>query len=354
MPPSDLPTFESLRDDLSGFEPSTSRDERTIRWVDRGGTLAYSRDQDGRLELFLVGPPLHAHEPRVRERLVHDAWVTAAGATLSASRIWLPEGVHYDAVAATILIELLDHGYPSDTEGAFRRTEPLIAIVLDQVRAENAVLTGLAGELLLLTSLMREPAAPSPETVLDAWQGWDRSTRDFQLGPVGVEVKATTTTVSRHHIQGWYQVERGVAADGGVETRLYLLSLGIQWLPESANGHTIEKLVHQVLAAVPGHRHDAFLDAVRNYAGGRLDIDAHGAPGRKGTRRPFVPIFERLYDLVDERIHILESQDLAAFGNVVTDSVHFEIQLPDSVRGDRNPITGMPSIVPAILRAAAE
>ena len=171
-PTADLPSFESLREDLSRFSPSPSRDERTIRWVDRGETLAYSRDQSGRLELFLVGPPLVAHEPQVRERLVHNAWVTAAGAPLSANRIYLPEGDHYNAVAAAILIELLDHGYPSDAEGAFRHTEPLIALVMSELRAENAVLTGLAGELLLLTALMRSPDAPSPECLLDAWQGW--------------------------------------------------------------------------------------------------------------------------------------------------------------------------------------
>ena len=167
-------------------------------------------------------------------------------------------------------------------------------------------------------------------------------------------MKATTTTASRHHIQGWYQVERGVSADGSVETDLYLLSLGIQWLPASANGHTIEALVRQVLTAVPAHRHEAFLDAVRGYAGGRLDIDSDGVPGHLGAQRPFVPVFERLYDMADERILIPGSNDVAAFDHVVTDSVRFEIELPEKVRGDRNPVAGMPSIVPAILHAAAQ
>src|SRR5690606_8284484 len=120
------------------------------------------------------------------------------------------------------------------------------------------------------------PQGFSPETLLQSWQGWDRSSRDFQLGPVGVEVKTSTTSAGRHHIQGWYQVEPGVSADGTVEAKFFLLSIGIQWLPEDAHGYTIEGLVGEVLKALPPHRHDPFLDAVRTYGGSRLEIDAAG------------------------------------------------------------------------------
>lgn len=353
MPTHSDTSFELLRADLANVDPAPDGDHRRIRYADPGRTLAYARDQNGQLEVFLVGPPLHAREPAVRERLVHNIWTNESHEALSANRVTLPSGAHFDAAAAAILVELLSNDYPADPEAAFRQTEPLIALALGQARAENAVLTGLAGELLTLVALLRSSQAPSTE-LLRAWQGWDRSSRDFQLGPVGVEVKTSTTSAGRHHIQGWYQVEPGLAADGTVETTLFLLSVGVLWLPEDAHGHTIESLVGEVVDTLPRDHHKPFLDAVRTYAGNRLEIDAGGAAAQRALRRPFVSTYERLYDMADERIKIPRSGDLAAFGHVVTDSVSFEIQLPERVRGDLNPVVGLTDAVATILRRSEQ
>lgn len=350
----EVTSFELLRADLANARPAPDGDHRRIRWVDPGRTLAYARDQDGQLEVFLVGPSLHAHEASVRERLVHDIWTNETGDTMRANRVTLPSGAHFDAATAAILVELVSNAYPADPETAFRQTEPLIALALGQARAENAVLTGLAGELLTLVALLRSPQAPSPKELLRAWQGWERSSRDFQLGPVGVEIKTSTTSTGRHRIQGWYQVEPGVASDGTVETTLFLLSIGVLWLPEDADGHTIERLVVEVLDRLPGHLHKQFLDAVRNYAGSQIEIDAAGAAAQRALRRPFVTTYERLYDMADERIEVPRSGDLAAFGHLVTDSISFDIQLPENVRGDRNPVLGLTDAVATILHCSAQ
>lgn len=341
MSPAETPTFESLRDDLASATAATSTLERHITWVGDQKTLAYARDEKGQLEMFLVGEALEAYEPVVRERMVHDSWETSDRSRLAANRLWLPAGDHYDAVAATILVELLERGFEEHAVEAFMVTEPLIALVLGQASAESAALTGLAGELLTLASLLRYAEGIPAEALLDSWQGWGRSSRDFQLGPLGLEVKTSTTSASRHHIQGWYQIECGVSADGTVETDLYLLSIGIQWLPTDSRGLTIESLVREILPQLPGARRSDLLHAVRGYCGLRLPIDDTGQAGETSLRRPFISTYERLYDLMDERIRLPRSADLARFSDLISDSVRFELELPDRVRGDRNPAVGM-------------
>lgn len=330
------PTFEELRADLAHAPSAQVADERTVIWVGKDQKLAYARNDRSELEVFLMGQELNARERIVKERLLFDDWARTGGSALSANRLWLPAGEHYDAIAATVLIELVGNGYEHDPDRAFARTEPLIALVLGRAKAENAALTGLAGELLTLAALIRASDGPA-EATLDSWQGWGRSSRDFQLGPVGLEVKTTTTSASRHHIQGWYQVECGIAADGTVETSLYLLSIGIQWLNDESRGASIETLTQEVLASLPAHRHQGFVDCVRTYSGLKLEIDGEGRAGQTSLRRPFISTFERLYDMQDERIQVPRASDFAAFGDLVSDSVSFEIELPERVRGDRNP-----------------
>ncbi|GEA84170.1 PD-(D/E)XK motif protein [Cellulomonas gelida] len=348
--PSEPVTFESLRHELTSATAAIAADERRISWVGTKRRIAISRDATGQLEIFLVGGPLVARERAVRERLVHDSWVTAGGNLLSANRLRLPPGEHYDAIGATLLLELIDKGYESGPDAAFRRTEPLVALALEPAHAENAVLTGLGGELYTFAAMIRADFAAA-ELCLDAWQGWRRSSRDFQLGARGVEVKTSTTSASRHHVQGWYQVEPGVAADGTVETELHLLSIGIRWLATGSAGMTIESLVKDILIALPASRRAPFLDAVRGYAGAALALDHDGTAGQTSLRRPFIPTYERLYDLADKRISIPVSADFTPFVDVVTDSVSFVIELPDQVRGDRNPVVGMHSIMSRLFAA---
>lgn len=337
---SDSTTFERLRGELKVAVRAPSAHERRITWVGAERRMAFARDAKGRLEVFLLGGPLQPRERTVQERLLHDTWKTAGGDHLDANRLRLPDDDHYDAIAATILLELLDKGYEHEAVGAFRRTEPLIALALEPARAENAALTGLAGELLAFASMIRlEPA--SSGAFLDSWKGWTRSSRDFQLGSLGLEVKTSTTSASRHHIQGWYQVEPGVAADGTVETGLYLLSIGIRWLPTDGPGTTVESLVKEIVGALPAQRRQSFVDAVRGYASLGLAIDENGAAGQAALRRPFISTHERLYDLQDERIRLPRSDAFTAFTNLVSDSVTFEIELPERVRGDRNPVVGL-------------
>lgn len=343
-------TFESLRAVVEEAVPATAASERRISWVGGDRRLAVARNNKSELELFLVGEAIGARERVVRDRLVHDEWHTVEGEPLRANRLRLPHGDHFDAIAATIMLELLDKGYERDPSGAFGRTESLIALALEPSSSGDAALTGLAGELLTMASMVRsEPA--SATRWLDAWHGWGRSSRDFQLGSTGVEVKTSTTGASRHHIQGWYQVECGAAVGGVTESQLHLLSIGVQWLPQADHGPTIETLVKEIVRALPASRRGEFIEDVRGYCGLSLLLDEDGTASQVSLRRPFLSMFERLYDLRDERIRIPRSGDLVAFTNIVSDTVAFEIELPEKVRGNRNPVTGMTNILSTLLTA---
>lgn len=350
MPETETPTFEILREELATAGSALDSLERRITWVGGAKKLAYARDEQGHLEMFLVGAALEAVQPAVRERVVHNSWETAGGELLAANRLRLPSGDHYDAVAATIFVELLERGYEDDAPRAFSQTEPLLALILGQAQSESATLTGLAGELLTLSALLRYSDDSGSGALLDSWQGWGRSSRDFQLGPVGIEVKTSTTSASRHHIQGWYQVELGVSADGRVETDLFLLSIGIQWLPVESRGATIESLLLDVIDQIPSVRVAGFLDAVRGYGGLRLHLDDAGVAGQASLRRPFISTYERLYNLQDDRIRLPRSADLAQFSALISDTVTFELELPDRVHGDRNPVVGLQSVIAQVTR----
>lgn len=347
----DRTTFETLRDKISDVEPAQRADERRVHWVDSDRLLAFSRNERGKLEIFLVGGPLSAQEPTVKAQLVPNVWCNSDGQPLTADRLVLPEGAHFNAAAATVLVELLHKGYHEDPHDAFRQTEKLIALLLTAGSPEGATTTGLAGELLTIMLLSRHGDGLPLTTVLEGWYGWQPSTRDFQLGTVGIEVKTSTTGASRHHVQGWYQVEPGVSATGQPETTLFLLSLGITWQDRNVPGRSIESLVQCLLGQLSAEQGAAFLEDVRHYGGASFPIDDQGVAGDNALRRPFTPVFERLYDLSDERIQLPHSRDLAQFSNVVSDSVSFEIELPSQVRGDRNPVVGQAAVARAVRRA---
>lgn len=334
-----------MRLQLSRLQPSSADDERIVRFIDDNKDLGFSRDRLGRLELLFAGAELTPRMASVRARLSHDDWLTAEGRWLPANRLVLDPGEQFDAAGALICIELLRLGFQRDPQTAFAAAEPVIDMVLKRVESEAAVLTGLAGELLTLDWLTAGRTTADATAAVATWRGWEPSSRDFQLGPIGVEVKTTTTGASSHKIEGWYQVERGVGVDGALETHLFLLSIGIVWLEPSLRvDHSIRRISERIADRVDVINRDLFLRAVSGYAGANLEVDAHGIVVGKAVERPFMPSFERLYDMSDDRVRVLRSSDLADFHHVKSDTVSFQIELPDRVRGDLNPITGASAI----------
>lgn len=343
-------TYEALRDFVRAVLPAIDAKQRKVQWLEPSRSLAVARDHVGRVELFLLGPALLPHSQRIRDRIVYDTWLSPDGSPVPANRLVLSPGPEYDAATALICVELLDQGYSEEPATGFARAEPVIDLILTQAAHENVLITGLAGELQLLAAMIQTADDAAAAHLIDAWQGWDRSSRDFQFGPVGVEVKTTTIGASVHDVQGWYQVELGVAADGQAETHLHLLSLGIQWLDHDSNrGVSIESLVQSILSSLSTDRHQDFVTKVRGFAGGQLAVNPDGTAGSASLRRPFMAVFERLYDLTDEAVLLPSSVDFAQFTHLQIDSVKFRAQFPEKVRGDLNPVAGMQAVTRTLL-----
>lgn len=349
-------SYESLRAALGDLQPAHRPEDRILVWADSGRSLAVSRDPIGRLEIFLVGDPLEASIMVVAENLQHQVWTTQEGASLPANRVLLPDAPHFDGVAAFICSELLENGAAEELPSAFRRSEPVIALALRRAALSNQALVGLAGELFALARMV-ETLPHRATQVIEGWFGSVPSSRDLQIGAVGVEIKTTSGPDSVHHIQGLHQIEPGLSVDEVPETHLFMLSIGVEWLPTGAAlGRSIPDLVDVILEALhDATQRDAFLDRVKQYGGdAAIGYDHFALRNVARFRRPFQTRFERLYDLADDRLHLLRSSDVEHASHVETGSISYRVRLPTKVRGDVNPIAGMSAIVARLDRLLEE
>lgn len=348
--------FEDLRDRIISM-PAPSGGARRIVWAGSSHSVGVARDHLGHLEVFIVGEPLVAAVGVVRDALEYDTWARENGESLKANRLVLPVAPHFDSVAAFICAELVENGVEDSPQEAFLRSERVIALAIARGGISNQALVGLVGELVLLAALLKNATLADRESILDAWKGAGPSSRDFQFGHVGIEVKTTAKTDSSHHLQGLHQVTLGTSVDGVPESALFLLSLGLKWLPLDAQaGRTLPSLVDEVLGYLPiGPAGSRFLELVHAYGGdGPIGYSHEEDRGKALYRRPFMLIFERLYDMADPGILLPDLEALAPYRHMDADSLSFRVELPAQVRGDLNPVVGLRAIVEAIRTAGSK
>jgi hypothetical protein len=351
-------TYEEIFRRTLHLAPSPTPDERRVDWVSQGNVVGLARTYDGRVELFLSGPAVQPRSRIVRECVEHQTWHRTDGEPVDANRILLPGAGHFDQVAAFISTELLRNGADTDITGAFTRTEPIIELAIERLRLSDEALLGLAGELLLLEGLLSRAPDQHVGAVLSSWLGWRESRRDFELGTVGVEVKSTTRTVSAHHVQGVHQVE----PEAGEEEALYLVSIGVLWVPpDHGDAYAIPDLVDSVrqrLSAAMAEPASAdaiqtFLSRVREYGADiETGYDHHTMSASPVYRRRFVTRFCRSYDMTDPLVSVIRADDVSRKAHVEAGSVTFAVNLPDRINGDLNPTTGMRPVAEQILGAA--
>lgn len=346
--------YEDLLAVIEGLPPSDAT-ERDVSWATQAGIVGVARAYDGKIEIFMRGDPIVAVSGTIRELLEHQVWFRRAGLPpVEASRLLLPAAGHFAQVAAFVCTELLRNGADVDLARAFRLTEPIIELAIRRLRLSDQVLVGLAGELLVLDALCHRAPGSRVGGVVSSWDGWKESGRDFALGGVGVEVKATTRTTSAHQIQGVHQVELFDGEDGSQsEATLFLISVGLIW--ESREGAfsvpgLVDSIVRRLHDVEARDAIDTFLAHVREY-GANADVGYDHKTMSTDLRftRTFVPRFVRGYDMTDPQIEVLRSRDISPHQHVVTDSVSFRIELPDRVSGDLNPIWGLHEVATAIL-----
>lgn len=299
----------------------------------------------------MPGPRLEARSRRVRDALEYQRWFRAKGGELPANRILLPAAGHFEQVAAFLTTELVRNGATTNLAEAFARTEPLIELAIEDLLLAEESLLGLCGELLVLRALLRAAPSDATDTLVNGWKGHRDTARDFQLGEVGIEVKTTIGAASSHLFSGIHQLEVGHGVDGAAEDAYYLVSLGLEWPDDDDpdDAVSLPQLVDHVLAGI---------DASLGPAGAALEDDLvtriadYGDPTSVGYdhrtmrdssrfTRPFRVAFARAYDMVDDAILLLTTDELRQRPFIEVDSIRLRVNLPTQVRGDVNPIAGL-------------
>lgn len=359
------PDYGPLVEKISALAASVSPDQRNVEWLTPASVIGVSRTHSGRLEIFMAGDPLEPTSRFVRECLEHQTWHRAAGQpSLDASRLLLPSADHYDQITAFICTELLRNGADQDLAAAFRRSEAIIELAISRLRIGDQTILGLSGELLLLDALLRKATDGHVAGVINSWQGWRRSTRDFALKSTGVEVKTTTRNDSSHHMQGLHQVEPQPDEDPSIaESSLFLVSIGLTWTDgNSASSYSLPQLVDSIIerlrvaVGVPQSSEiiDRFLSRLKEYGTEtELGYDHQTMADQVTFSRPFVAQFVRCYDMSDRAIEVLRSDDVRPRRHIDLHSLSFRIDLPTHVHGNLNPVAGLNATAEAILNAEA-
>jgi Putative PD-(D/E)XK family member, (DUF4420) len=300
--------------------------------------------------VFLAVGHLSVSLAVIQQYLVSDSWRTRDGQEFSAYRILVPGESHFIGVVALIVEELLRHGFESDPQSAFARSEPLIELALERAGVGDDAALGLLGELIVLEqALVLNPAPAMRQRVLDAWTGYRRAARDFAGLGTALEVKTTRLNRSRHHISNIDQVTPVPRNGPAVVERLFLVSIGVQAAVNTKGrsvasqvAHLCTLLVRELDATDAERLSGAFLQCVRLYGATSNQFEGydhklmHNWP--KFTREWEIR-FLRVYDMADDLIQVIRRDDLDQYRHVCDGSMHYEIDLPDVVRGDINPVS---------------
>ena len=315
---------------------------RDVHWFN--DHLGVARGDGNRIELFLPGGELNARLPVVAHLLNQGLWTRKGDALpFEAARLLLPAGEQYDAIAATVVVELAQSGLEHDRQTAFSRCEALIEVALLQADLAVESVIGLWGELFLLR-LWLEASSPQFSS-LDSWCGYRPSARDFSLGSLGVEVKTTLRSTSSHQVSGVHQTEPTPSDDRPTEEQLLLVSIGLEPIDQ---GLSVLDLIQQTDSAIRARdvaRADDFQVHVSDYAARSTGYRRANENQPSILSKTYGVRFVRCYDMSDPDIQVLRLADLQARPHVQTDSVTFRINLPTQVRGDVNPTVGALSVI---------
>jgi hypothetical protein len=354
------PSYEVLLALVDSLRKASSAQERHISWCTSGKTVGFARNHSGHIELFLQGGTLTARLQRVRAALEYERWYRSDGEELLANRILLPAAGHFEQIAAFLATELIRNGADEDLSTAFERSEPLIELAIEDLYLADSSLLGLCGELVVLLALVRAAPEARLAEVFGSWKGFRETSRDFQLGAVGLEVKTTSLLTSSHRFTGVRQLEPGHGVDGVEERHYILASIGLEWSDSrdetvSTLPEVLDDLGSSARAAL-GPSASEVIDALRvhvsDYGSSPSAGYLHGATDAARFHRPFRVAFARGYDMADSAIALLTSTDLQARPFIDEASLALRITFPPQVRGDLNPVVGLSAMASRIIDLA--
>lgn len=349
-----MKNYETVLNDLAAIPSATAGAVRDITWLTPVDVIGVARDQAGHLEIFLAGMQLKPRTAALRDAMEHHEWHRTSGQRIAANRLLLPALGHFDQVGAFICAELLRNGADQDLARAFAITEPIIELAVERLMMSHAAMLGLVGELLLLSSMCRQAPDHLVALVVQSWDGWRRSARDFRWDRTGVELKTTTRATSSHVIQGVHQIEPSAAGDeDSPEDRLLLVSVGLQTAQAGASSFSITTLVQRILdrllATGNAGLQKGFLANLSAYGSeSGFGYDHATMSAEPPFTALFVTTFFRGYDMSDPGVEVLRRDDVAPHPHVEISSVRFRINLPSVITG-QNPISGANQVARSIL-----
>ncbi|MBS7776704.1 PD-(D/E)XK motif protein [Acidovorax sp. CCYZU-2555] len=349
-----MTSYEEVLNQINAIPAGITEDDRTITWLTEAQVVGLARSNRGHLELFLAGDQLKPQTSTVKSAIHYHSWHRDTQPPLSANRILLPALGHFDQVCAFIAAELLREKADANLERAFVVTEPLIELAIKRLEiSENAIL-GLVGELLLLDALCRRADDVHIAPLVQAWDGWRRSARDFTWQGTGVEIKTTTRTTSSHAVHGVHQIEPAAATDDGPgESRLLLVSIGLRQadpnVPASSIPSLVESIVARLTASGASGLVGEFLKRVAMYGSESGIGYEHATMANEAPfATPFSVTFVRGYDMADPAVEVLRHDDVVAHQHVNVQSLTFRVELPATISLN-NPIAGARRVAEAIL-----
>ena len=349
-----MTSSEEVLKQINAVPAGLTGNDRTINWLTDAQVVGVARNSRGHLELFLAGEQLKPRTTTLKSAIHYHSWHRETQPPLSANRILLPALGHFDQVGAFIAAELLREKADVNLERAFAVTEPLIELAIKRLEISENAIIGLFGELLLLDALCRRADDMHVGPVVQAWDGWRRSARDLTWEGTGVEIKTTTRSTSSHAVHGVHQIEPAAATDDGPgESRLLLVSIGLQQTDPNVPALSIPSLVENIVArlTVSGASGlvDEFLKRVAMY-GSESGIGYEHATMAKEA--PFTTTFSvtfvRGYDMADPAVEVLRRDDVVAHQHVDVQSLSFRVDLPATISLN-NPIAGARRVAEAIL-----
>jgi len=347
-------TYEELVEHIASLAVPEDPTQRDIHWATDRKVVGVSKTGANLTEIFLAGPQLDPVSHALREVVDFQSWWRnrRGEPAFEANRIVLPDAGHFDRVAAFLCVELLRNGADEDLALAFARTEPILELTLERLRPSDQSLLGLIGELLFLAAACEAADASHVASVVGGWHGWRPSLRDFSWGRIGVEVKTTIGPTSTHSVQGTHQVEPDT---GNGEDLLFLLSVGLRPpIDPHPNTVTLPGLVDRILSRLTaaGVEPDTLLVRLREYgATAGFGYDHRSMREDPAFTVAFEVGFVRAYDMTDQNVAVIRSDNVAEHQHVNPRSLRFVVQLPVTVSGDVNPVVGLSQAAAAILGA---
>lgn len=321
--------YQIVRDELSALGIEGDEKARRTMWI-IPRVLGVARSEKS-IDIFLVGPRLHAKSPLVRRHLDYAKWDVAGEATsVEANRLVYPGKGQYAPVVAMVATELASAGLCAgdDIQKAFSTVESLIELSLRRAALTEEHLLGLLGELVCLESMLSAVGKQTQlfVSVLEMWTGWRGTTRDFRIGTTSIEVKATSTASSSHRFSGLHQIELNLD-----ESRLLLFSVGFH--SNTSEGlsiaNTVSRIVKLLQQCGVKDLESRFLEAVKSYgAEYGLGYDHAVMAEHHIYAKKFAMAFTpRLYDLDDDSMRLLRRKDVD--GTFVrADDLAFSLELP--------------------------